>query len=340
MKKSKMKPELLGYALNALEPDELRAVEQHLAESPEARAELAAIQAAISPLVHDAEIEAPPQLLGDTLQRIAAFRCRPIPETLPSPPMPIKHAKPRRTVGFSWRHADALIAASIVLILCMMIPPALMYARHREEVMACADNLHQFHDALSLYSQDQNGYLPRPEKSGPLSAAAVYPVALREKGYWGSALHTTCPANRRSGQDLPPPDLRQFQVVCIQSDRESRRQLYETLGGCYGYHLGYEDENGQFMAIRRTMDGNIPIMADRPPRERETPAWQSLNSPNHYGLGQNVLYLGGHVRFERRRMIGEDDIFLNAGRRLAVGHGPRDAVLGPGEARPYPDQDQ
>jgi hypothetical protein len=330
-----MKPDLVAYALNALEPEEHRAVEEVLAASSAARQELAAIQACLQPLVHDAEIEPPANLLADTLKRVVAHRCRRVVE----PPPQVTLPRRGRPSLFTWRHANALVAAGIVLVLCALIPSALLYARHREGIIACADNLHQFHAALMQYSQGQDGYLPRPEKSGQFSSAAVYTVALRDAGLWNPNLQTTCPANRSGHRATPPPTHDELQARCIAISPEGLRQMYESLGGCYGYHLGYEDEQGRFMAIRRDLGDHVSIMADRPPRERETPQWQVLNSPNHAGLGQNVLYLGGHVRFVRDRVIGGDDIYLNRVGRLAVGRGSADVVIGPGEARPYPDQD-
>jgi hypothetical protein len=331
-----MKPDLIGYALNALEADERLFVEQYLAGSLAAREELAAIQATLQPLGHDQDIDSPPYLVADTLKRIAAYRCRRVSSLRES----IAPARPRRSLGFSWRHADALVAAGILLVLCMLVPPALLYVRHREGVMACAENLHRFHTALAQYSQDNNGFLPRPERAGPYSAAAVYTVALRDAGYWDPMMQTSCPGNRGAHQQVPPPTLDQLnrRIQSVVADPETVRHVYESLGGCYGYHLGYEEE-GQFMGIRRNLGDNVPVMADRPPRDRETPDWRLLNSPNHSGLGQNVLYLGGHVRFMRARIVDSDDIYLNGMGRLAVGQGSRDAVLGPGEAKPYPDQD-
>ena len=72
-------------------------------------------------------------------------------------------------------------------------------------------------------------------------------------------------------------------------------------------------------------------MADRPPFDRPNdPGILDANSQNHGGLGQNVLYLGGYVKWAVHRNVGpnQNDIFLNANHELKAGLNPLDTVLG------------
>jgi len=330
-----MKHDLLGYVLNLLDDEDRRQVEAHLAESPEARRQVQALRGAVLPLGHDQEEEeGPAGLFVSTLKRVAAYRCRRV-KAPPPPPS-------RGSVRSGWRLVDVLVAASILLVGFMIAAPAILYARHRYNIVACADNLHHFHAALMQYSQgrDANGYLPGPDRSGAFSAAGTYAVALRDAGCWDPALHPVCPANRKSSAQAPlPPTREQLKSQCASVVPTSLDSIYESLGGCYGYNLGFEDAKGWYHHISRALGDEVPIMADRPLRSREAADWQTRNSLNHAGTGQNVLFLGGHVRFHKDRRIAGDDLFLNANRRLAAGRGPHDAVLGPGEARPYPDEE-
>ena len=56
----------------------------------------------------------------------------------------------------------------------------------------------------------------------------------------------------------------------------------------------------------------------------------------HGGAGQNVLYIGGNVRWCVQRTVGQDrdDIYVNKFNLLRAGEGRSDTVLGPGDARP------
>ena len=60
------------------------------------------------------------------------------------------------------------------------------------------------------------------------------------------------------------------------------------------------------------------------------------NSLNHGGGGQNVLYIGGNVRYVTTRTvgIGGDDIYVNLHQRVLAGVTPSDTVLGASDASP------
>jgi hypothetical protein len=74
-------------------------------------------------------------------------------------------------------------------------------------------------------------------------------------------------------------------------------------------------------------------MADHRPVECQTE-----NSPNHGGQGQNVLYIGGNVRWCANPAAGRDgdNIYLNRDRKVQAGVSRDDTVLGSGDARPMP----
>jgi hypothetical protein len=71
-------------------------------------------------------------------------------------------------------------------------------------------------------------------------------------------------------------------------------------------------------------------MADHRPQ----PVFGS-NSPNPGGRGQNVLYVGGNVKWLTAPTAGcDEDIYLNRGKKIAAGMDCDDTVLGSGEAGP------
>ena len=69
---------------------------------------------------------------------------------------------------------------------------------------------------------------------------------------------------------------------------------------------------------------------------------RAVNSPNHQGEGQNVLYIDGHVSFHTTRAAGidGDDIYVNQEGHVSAGCNLRDSVLGASWVRPYPQSDE
>jgi prepilin-type processing-associated H-X9-DG protein len=327
---SNIDPDLIGYLLDALEPQERRTLDEALEASPELRQRLVALRRALRPLESDREVECPPNLLANTFKAVVAHRCR---RTRPLLPL-----GPERPASRAWRRLDVAVAAAIGLVVLFLVPPALLKVRHREAVVQCADNLRLFALALNGYTQleESQGRLPRPERTGPLAFAGSYAPLLHDAGCWPERMSSACPANVRDGRPrIPSVSTAELRAKFGTAEFD---ELARRMGGCYGFSLGYEDAAGNYLALHRKLGDLIPVMADRPPRPEETPDWRWVNSPNH-GRGQNVLYLGGHVRYECFRRLGDDDIYLNANSRLAVGTGPTDAVLAPSEAVPFPARD-
>ena len=66
-------------------------------------------------------------------------------------------------------------------------------------------------------------------------------------------------------------------------------------------------------------------------------SWISPARTNHGGSGQNVLYVGGHVRWAAQPTVGEegDNIYVNRLNRVGAGVCRPDSVLGASDARPY-----
>src|SRR5689334_14479005 len=129
-----MDADLIGYLLNALEPEEQRRVAAHLAANPEARARLEALNRSLTPLRADAEdFDPPPGLAGRTLARVAGPACR----GLPRAPRPLGRAAAGRP---TWRRADALVAAAVLLVAAGLGLGMLLRLREGHDVLACQNN--------------------------------------------------------------------------------------------------------------------------------------------------------------------------------------------------------
>jgi hypothetical protein len=185
---------------------------------------------------------------------------------------------------------------------------------------------------FNLYGGNHNGQFPQVAEEGPRAYAAAFVPALREAGCFKNyPVQPVCdPYGRRPG---PIPTAGDVESARDYPDPERFLERARQLAGNYAYTLGYRD-NGALHGLS-VKDCDQPIMADHRPR----PVFGD-NSPNHGGRGQNVLFVGGNVKWLTAPTIGPkvdcepDDIYLNRVRNIAAGVDCDDTVLGPGEASP------
>src|SRR6516165_4532341 len=125
-----MDENLVGYLLNALEPDEQREVEVTLQEYPETRNRLEALRQALDHLAVDSEGDDPPAgLWVRTLARVAEHRCRELPRA------PTRLAFPSALGRSPWQRMDVAVAAGILLCFGLLVPPALNFVRYRADIV-------------------------------------------------------------------------------------------------------------------------------------------------------------------------------------------------------------
>jgi prepilin-type processing-associated H-X9-DG protein len=326
-----MDENLVGYLLDALDPEDRRKMESYLRAHPEARKRLGRLRQVLQPLEADLQsCEPPPDLWVRTLAYVAEYQCRQLP------PAPTTRLPPAPLSGRSWwRRADVLVAASLLLCVGALIPSGLNKFREKQNILACKDNLRIFHVALTDYSERHHGEFPNIATAAPppRNVAGLVVPLLHEEGLLGDDVSVTCPTN---GRRLPLPySPRQL----AEMDDKEFAQWAPRLSGCYAYSLGYLDENGQVRGVclepGMGCTARLPLMADRPPNDIAQGG--TGNSPNHGGTGQNVLYADGHCDFFTKRTVGltdADDIYVNFDRQVAPGKNCMDAVLGSSATHP------
>jgi anti-sigma factor RsiW len=314
-----MEEHFVGYLLGALDPATHARVEAYLKAHPEARDRLALLEEALAPLAEDADDPAPPPGLAlATLARIAEHR-----ERLPDAP-----ATPRRHVGATprpWlRRADWAVAACLLVLAGGLGLLLLARAWQVQARAACGNNLRQFWVALAAYSDRGEGDFPRVEPAGPRSVAGIFVPVLTDAGL-ALDVSVGCPARGR--REPPRCSVAELERLYEQAPEEYRG-LARELAGHYAYCLGYQ-EGTRLRGLRRDTADCLPILADG----AEGPG----NSLNHGGSGQNVLYVGGHVRWAAQPTVGEegDNIYVNRHNRVGAGVCRPDSVLGASDARPY-----
>jgi hypothetical protein len=331
-----MDDNLVGYLLKALDADTQREVEAYLRANPEAFQHLDLLRRAMNPLTVDREHPPPPAGLRiRTLARVAEYRHRELPRLLPLPPS--RPSPPRSR----WRRADVLVAASLLLAFLGLLFPGVNYLWYQHNISSCQANLQTFYRAIMAYSDHHGGELPRVERNPnpPRDVAGIFVPILHEGGYLQSNGIVRCPA---SGSPSPPPVLSLQTLEQHTLRPEQWKQEAGRLAGCYAYSLGYQEGGqhyGLHFAYQEANNDHMPIMADRPPFDRQTYVTvPSDNSLNHGGKGQNVLYLSGRVVFFTKRTvgIGGDDIYVNQQNRIEAGVNRWDTVLGASGFHPYP----
>ena len=330
-----MDENLVGYLLKALDVEEQREVEAYLRRHPQCKSGLRSCAA--SWMSWPSTRSTPNRRRGSrvrTLAHVVEHTCQTLPML---PPAAIRSSPASR--GTRWRRADVLVAACLLVLVGGLGLPLLARFAERRHIAECADNLHQFQVALSVYADQHEGQFPRVESQPPRNFAGSFIPALNEAGVLPPRLSVSCPG---SPPQVPAPVSFQQLDDMRQSQPEEFRDTTRSLAGCYAYSLGYRDEvSGEHHGLTQALDGRTPIMSDAPSCQSGNDVGPG-NSPNHDGRGQHVLLINGSVRWSTTRNAGidNDDIFLNADQRVGAGRGPRDTVLGRSDAVPYPGLDE
>jgi hypothetical protein len=322
-----MDDNLVGFVLGALDAETRGQVETYLQENPEANHRLELIRRALEPLASDKdEIEPEPGLVHRTIGRVAEYRCRPLPAA-PPPPAPTVAPTERRW----WERVDLLVAASLFLLLGGVSMVGIFQVRQMQQRLACENTLKNFHTALTVYSNRKGGEYPKVERDGPMSFAGALIPTLLEDGSLTESSAIQCPGNGPKPAKIPTlQELRDMSP-------EQRERVAPSLLNSYAYTLGFTDPSGRLCGLSNCPEDDVlnhdqlPIMADRP---QILAGGARANSPNHEG--QNVLTVGGNVRFWKTISAGidNDDIYRNRDGKVGAGVDRWDTVLGTGADKP------
>lgn len=325
LKPETMEEHLIGYLRNELDPASQRAVEAYLRSHPEAAARVEQLRQTLAPWDEDADLVAPPSdLVRRTLARLAEHRARPLPRA----PRPRSYEVGGLT-SRRFRLADMAMAAAVLLLVGAVALAWIPRIRLRANELACQNQMRAVWQALENYSEQpaNHGEFPRVEANGPHSVAGIFVPMLQDAGLLTSDVSLVCSGTNPRGDSRPSlQDLDQL----YREQPDTFKSLTHTLGGTYAYTLGYSG-NGELHGLRRDSGDLLPLLADAPPESG------TGLSPNHGGSGQNVLYIGGNVRWCTQRTVGVncDDIYLNQDGKLGTGRKWNDTVLGPSYATPY-----
>jgi hypothetical protein len=316
-----MDDNLVGYLLETLDPVTRHRVEAQLASDPLARERLERLRRLLAPLAGDSDTdEPPPGLVINTLALVAEHQCR-----IPRAPAPRRSAA---NAGWRVRRIDALVAACLLVVVAGLMLSLLTSIWRGSARAACANNLRQLWAALSAHADLNDGQYPRVEEAGPHGVPGIVIPTLHDSGVLGDNISTDCVHGSQANLALTIADMERLY-------KERPEEYYATarrLCGTYAYSLGYYEEGRHSLCgLTRDSGDRLPVMANRAGPD-------GGNSTNHGGSGQNVLYVGGNVRWASHPSagVGMDHIYLSHNRRLEAGVCREDTVLGAGDARPAP----
>ena len=340
--------QLLGYLLGALEDNEQAQIEKFLDGDADLRRELATLNRSLAPL--DAarrEFSPPAGLASRTCAFVAqaATATKAVEDaegqsllesavTAAVRAEPAKHAAMMKPVdspcgsasGVRWQ--DSLVAAGIMVAACGLLFPAILDSREHARIMQCQNNLHEIGTSLASYSDNNNGYFPKVPSKGNLAAAGIYAPRLLKNGYLPNVRQVVCPgSDLADDNDFTVPTIDELQST---TDPAELAAMKGRMGGDYGYTLGHI-KDGRYQNTKNLHRERFALMADSPSH-----VLPSLQSRNHGGNGQNVLYEDGHVEFlpTTKPLDLPDDVFTNDEGRVAAGLHPNDSVIGSSPSTP------
>ncbi len=298
---------LIAYALGALDPAERAAAEVHLADHPEDAAKVDRLRQALRPLEADRDgYDPPPGLAAAAIARTAEYLVArgllpavPEPRAVPATAVRLPDAEP--VFPAWWRRADALVAAGIAFMAFGLLIAGVGKLRQDRGVAACQDRLRELHVALAGYSEAHAGHYPQVG-SERVPVAGAFAVELARAGQLPPGWPVGCP--------VAPPE-----PPLVPGGAE----VVPAVG--YAYTLGYVTPGGGVAGLRR---------ADFPGATSDWVAVAADLPAGPHPHGQNVLYVGGMVRYASTPAAGVngDDIYRNDAGLVRAGLHSLDASLG------------
>jgi hypothetical protein len=306
--------EMLDYALGQLDGPAREQADRELTSDPIQAEKFDRLVRAVHHLLDDGlTIEPPPDLASRTLAFVSENRRRrrSILDIVPV------------TVPFRW--TDLAVAASILLAGLLTLLPAVHRSKDRMNQASCIFNLQQVGLGLAQYGHQHHVY-PYTSPDCPRAESGTFAALLHDSGLLDDLSILDCPCDG-SCQRMHLPDLRSL----CDLKAEDPGRFRQLICWDYAYNGGYREGSGQAHPLATRCAANIPLLADQPPHDQSVGRILPGNSPNHGGLGQNVLYTDLHVGWHNTRRLGphDSDMFLNDEKQPGPGLRTDDAVLLP-----------
>jgi prepilin-type N-terminal cleavage/methylation domain-containing protein len=241
----------------------------------------------------------------------------------------------RRTRGFTL--VELLVVIGIIALLISILLPALNAAKERANRVKCSSNLRQIGQGLLLYANDNKGIYPRT----PANTAGTY-TQFTQGGTstvtdpFGAGGPTVNDVTAALFLLIRNADINPEVFVCPSSNSEKdtlnnrppnmRVNFYGPNNLSYSYTNPYPNDTA--IGLGYKLNGNVPadfaIAGDRNDGDGPTVTGvtsasaaseqKKINSKNHEGDGQNVLFNDGHCEWSTHAWVGanKDNIYSRA----------------------------
>jgi hypothetical protein len=245
-----------------------------------------------------------------------------------------------------WNLMDSVGGLLSAATLLALLLPTIAAGRFEARKIACQDQLRDFGTALTQFvHRDRHERLPQVAQSGPEAFAGVYANRLSDAGLLPDAGRRWCPSADLPDWDAPEsgepdpvnaltslPPVASLERLSV----NELKQIQRIAGGHYAYTLGVIGEHG-FSSPRYEARASFAIMADAPLGQAPGSDDVLERRYSHGGVGINVLYEDGSVRFIRADALDTmpDHPFVNHEGVSEAGVNIDDASLSPSWRPPF-----
>lgn len=369
-----LREQWLGYLLGALDPAEVVEVERALQANPELKSDLAAIERSLRVLGYpdredeisheetpiglanrtldfvDAHADVMREIESDSEFVVPASRAKVdaasesrnhTPVELPATRSSIRRwfssSRPEVAAdqrSYTW--IDMAVVASLITTAVVLILPAISASRAASQRLACQNNLRNLGLQLQEFAEiSPNHAVPRVATSGPRGAAGVYAVALKDRELLRNDRTVICPTSNLAEftSRFEIPSFAELDAATP----ESLPRIQRTMGGSYGYNLGYLVEGEGLRAPRMQSRSQYPLMSDAP-RPIDWRGTLVSSGPQHGRSGDNILFEDGRVQAVSgsNALPWPDHPFINRSGLVAAGEDAEDVVIAESSARAIP----
>ncbi len=348
-----MREDLIGYLLSALDPHEMRRVEEQLRGDAELQGDLERLRRDLEPLdaaiANRPVVEVPAGLVSRTL---ASLPARSAAIDLASAPSVSLTPVADRSVARRSTWSDLMVAGLASVAVLGLLLPGVARGRYEARKIACQDHLRQLGTAITQFvTQDRNRSLPAIAETGPEAFAGMYAVRLSDSELLGDEDWLWCPEF-----ELPQPpasdplpmlvgggssDSRvrssDLNEACSKGQVAALQWLQRTAGGHYAYTLGVVDDD-HYEAPRYEARTSFAVLGDQPISGDDVASNVDTQRLRWgHGAGANLLFEDGGVRFidMTKSLPFPDHPFFNQRGCIEAGVNIDDSSLAPSWRPPF-----
>ncbi len=314
---------LIDYYFNLDDPEQRQETANLLATDSELNEIYQGLSRSLSPMKTWEEEQPPAGLADKTLATIkehqqarvlanASAAMANTPDTL----SPIK-SNTERARWILGNLRDLIAVAAAVMLIMMVSRPGVHYARGISDRYQCASQMKSVGQAVSQYAQHNNGKYPLAQyqpgqrwwasnQNEAVQTPTTQSIVLLIKNGAPAGIFI-CPSKRPTTQPVSPnhqPAKHYINPALVNYSPRLVSNGYDTSAAGRSTEVLFADKNPLFANYRT---GN----PDHESYLQITAHLKKLNSPNHNGTGQHVLFKDNRVEFFKTRFIGigQDDIY-------------------------------